>query len=93
MNNNNQEVFDVPTLGYTDWEKTIKMVIQFGIQNWKQLKNNEVMIFNFPTYVRVVSQHLTFIAQFNNRIMLAGLLAEATWNKNLQKVIVKLDNK
>lgn len=86
--NNNQEVFDVPTLGYTDWEKTIKMVIQFGIKNWKEKRNSKAMFFNFPQYVRTVSQHLTFVGQFNNRIMLAGLLTDATWNKTLGKVVV-----
>ncbi len=91
MNNNNQKVFDTPTLGYIDWEKTIKMVIQFGIQNWKKKRNSKVMFLNFPRYVRTVSQHLTFVAQLNNRIMLAGLLAKATWNKSLQKVSVELD--
>lgn len=87
-NNNNQEVFDIPTLGYTDWRKTMDKVIEFGIKYWKKRGSKEPMMFNFPLYVGTACQCLTFVAQFNNRLMLAGLQVDATWNRKTGKVEV-----
>jgi hypothetical protein len=87
--NNNQEVFDVPTLGYTDWKETTKKVIEFGIKNWNGTKVKKPMVFNFPTYVGTVSQSLTFIAQLNNRFKLGGLWVQAVWNRPDGTVVVR----
>ncbi len=75
--NNKQEVFDIPTLGYTDWRKTVENVIEFGIKNWNGHQVKKPMICNFPVYVKTKNQRITFVAQFNNRLMLAGLQVNA----------------
>ena len=86
--NNNQKVFDVPTLGYVDWRETMEKVIEFGIKNWNGRQVRKPMICNFPVYVRTKNQRITFVAQFNNRLMLSGLQVDANWNKVLEKVEV-----
>ena len=85
---NNKQVFDITTIGYTDWYKTTNKVIEFGIKHWNGQEGRKPMVFNFPVYVGTVNQCLTFVGQLNNRLKLAGLRAEATWNRLTGKVEV-----